>query len=299
METEISVLTFSSFDENWFTLNDFSFTVEGDLSFSLNFDYETMIRTRKSFLYLYIELDNEKLQIQTRTSFEYTTIDGLSDHIFSVEELVPCIRLALEKSVFKMNRASKYYGYKKGFTMDTSVMDYEFLAQNMVGTYLQYRKPNELSIQKEINTMCLQCSSNDINKIIFMGTFMILDQAFYFNPYFKHEENREIFSECLPYTKYLTIKFKCNSIAKRKLYLSAYDAIQFFLCLDCATQILLGDRADDMKRILEINEFSSLHQTIFINGATQLFATLKESLKMSGAHFPDLEVDHNWIDRIR
>ena len=177
METETPVLSFSSFDENWFTFDDFTLTVESDISFKLSFDYETMIKTKKSFLYLYIELDNEKSTIQTRTCFEYTPINGLSDHIFTVEQLEPCIRLAVDKTVIKMNRECKYFGYKKGFSMDTNLIQYESLAQDIADKYHHYRKLDDLSNQKEINTLCMECPRTDVNKVVFIGTFIILERS--------------------------------------------------------------------------------------------------------------------------
>jgi hypothetical protein len=74
-------------------------------------------------------------------------------------------------------------------------------------------------------------------------------------------------------SKYNTLKYNCEGIENEYIALSIFDAIKFYLCLDCALKMLLSDKADALISYFE-QGFDAETQAAFIQSGTSQFNLL-------------------------
>jgi hypothetical protein len=118
------------------------------------------------------------------------------------------------------------------------------ITANIINLYFTYRRHDDIANEYLINNNGSIWTRRTKTIILLQCTFIILDA--FLNDYtdFDNGHNRKAFEKVLPFTKYLTLKFKCREIESKKVKLSFLENIFFLQCVDCALKLLLGDKAD-------------------------------------------------------
>jgi hypothetical protein len=129
---------------------------------------------------------------------------------------------------------------------------------------------------------------------------MIIDEIMFLNPAFDHEHNIKLLAEAnLPLALYYSLKNKCLEIEYGTIQLNLFSTILFYVALDLALQMLIGDQTERLQQSLELKNVTPFRQQEFIKFGSEMFLMLKKSLNENGARFTNLENRVDWMKRIR
>lgn len=294
-----AVLQFRSTDLVWFIPTETEPDDSKPTSFKLVYDYETNIKTKRSYLYFYIEIDTYIATLQSRVVFEYKKRNGSSEYIFTLDYILSSLSLAFSKAGQMMREKCGPYAEREGFLPDLSNERLEAMAQRIVNEYHQLRKEEDVYNARAQETMLLECIYDHPYSNVIQLSIIIIDEILYLNPGFNREHNRKEFFDRVPFQKYMTLRQKCYAMEQHALALSIFEGIYFFICLDCALQVIVGDKSEVVSRSLEENQgIDDEIRKLYIQYGSEMIDQLKKALPAVGIKLPDLEEDYNWISRI-
>ena len=295
-----NVLQFVTLDSVWLIRSDTGQDDNKITNFKLNFDYETIITTQKSYLYFYIEIEADIATLQTRSVFEYEKKNDSSEHIFDMEYILPSLSLAFKEAREVMIQKCGHYAEREGFLPEMSADRLEAMAKVIVSEYNDLRKEEDMLNALALNTLLLDCTFDHPYAMVFETACIILDNVLYINPDMNKEHNREVFFSRVPFQKYVNLKHKCYAIGTENISLSLFESVFFFICLDCALQVLMGDKSEEIIRSIEVSdEFGAEYRNLFIKYGSDMLVQMKNAVREGGFILPDLEQDYNWISRIK
>jgi len=146
----------------------------------------------------------------------------------------------------------------------------------------------------------LKASVGDNTLLVMKATFMIIDEILFLNPAFDHDHNIKLLEEAnLPLPVYYSLKNKCLEIEYGTIQLNLFSTILFYVALDLALQMLIGDQTELLQQSLELKNVTPFRQQEFIKFGSDMFVGLKKSLNENGARFTNLENRVDWMERIR
>ncbi|MGE0635100.1 MAG: hypothetical protein AB7G44_00990 [Bacteroidia bacterium] len=131
------------------------------------------------------------------------------------------------------------------------------------------------------------------------GTFMILNHILYEDPVFDNEYNRNALGNYMTVEIYQTLKWKCLHIENEDVQLSWFHTVLFFLCLDCALQLLLGEHADKLTPRLEKYGMIPSIQKDYIKFSSDMLRNLKQQMKNGGMIVSNLDEQIDWNSLMR
>lgn len=136
--------------------------------------------------------------------------------------------------------------------------------------------------------------------LIMKATFMIIDEILFLNPAFDNDHNIQLLEEAiLPLPVYYSLKNKCLEIEYGTIQLNLFNTILFYVALDLALQMLIGDQMERLQQSLELKNVTAFRQQEFIKFGSDMFVGLKKSLNENGARFTNLENRVDWMERIK
>lgn len=266
------------------------------VDFSGNFDYELSAKGTRC---VYIDIEIRMIPvgaILVRSDFEFESNGGGSfwDELFTIDFIYPMVNLALHESVAAFEDQCEQLQIKLPFEIPFSSDIVSLIGKNIVDQYLKYRKPDDIQNAFFKNTIGLECTQGNATFVTIQATFLIIDELIYNNPLFNRKHNKAVLSMYIPESKYNTIKMNCLEIVDHPVKLYFYDTILFYTCVDCALQMLLGDKSDLLINALEENGMVKEFRDAYFKHGTELFNQLHKNLSKSHARITNLEEQHDW-----
>ena len=264
-----------------------------------NFDYQRLLT---GYWDIYIDIGLREMPIGTmlyRTGFEFPSFMQDCDSIFSHETIAPLVNTALQCSIDEFKEVCIEHEFATPVKLVATDKIIQAFTNKIIEQYWNSRKSDDEANYYMLHNVGLQCDSGNDTIITLMGTFIILDELFYSNPFFNHKHNREVFSSVMSMSKYNTLKYNCAGIENESITLSIFHAIMFYQCLDCALKMLLSSRADELIPFIERKGMNSTIRERYFKLGTAFFNKLHESLEASNARILDLEEMPDWTNLIR
>jgi hypothetical protein len=259
-----------------------------------DYDFE-MFTDNKPRIYLDIILKVIPLAaITTRICFQNENHRYDWDFYFRTEVLEPCVKIAVDECIKT---------FKKKCTANSVNLDRDIppgpdtvqnITRGIIERYHKYGKTNYILNQKVSMTWGFKFIQDVRTQIILKLTFMILDDVLYFNKNFNRKENRKQFKDCVPESKYHTVKMKCKEIDNQEVTLSWYYTFYFLNCLDCALQLMLGDHEQKLLASLGPKGLTDQNRDFLIREGAKILDDFNNDFKNTGKVTIDVDKKYDW-----
>jgi hypothetical protein len=282
----------------WFEIFDKPYEQGFEADITSNYDYEIRPDGTKS-VYIDIGLKLNYASIVYRSCFGFDEKELNWKDIFVPDTVNSMLKAAFieTQNGYKVFCEVNKIRIPESFKLPDALL--ERFANTTIEQYTLYRSISDEENAYLINNTILECTFSFEVYYIFKYTFDILDEVLFYHPNFNKVHNREVFSDIIPLPRYATIKSNCKAIERDDVNLNGVDTIIFFQCLDCALQMIVGDKADSILSYLEPQGFDAETQAAFIKSATDHFNLLNNMLKESNARIMNLENRVDWLNIIR
>ena len=267
---------------------------ELELDVAGNFDYEI---TDDNLRHIYIDLETKVVPygaIFVRSDFEFELNGDTWDDYFTHDFLYPMVKLSLQESGDAFKEACE----EEQITLprDIPVQDKFIISicESVIDLYFTIFKPYDLANAELRNTIAFDCPQCNAAFITMQGTFLVIDEIIYHNPLFNRKHNQHVFGNYVPLMKYNTLRAKCMDIVKHPVKLSSYNTILFYTCVDCAMQMLLGDKSDVLAIACDARGMTSEVRTLFYRLATELFDMVYKNPDQTQTGMADQRAMHDW-----
>jgi len=274
-------------------INTIPFIDEDDAVFSSNFDYEMLFDGTKRISFD-ISLKMNTAEITFRTAFEFDGREYYWKDLFEPDFILKLTSRSFENcyEAFTEFCETNNISFSHNIEIDEKV--FEEISKKTIEQYINYRSKLDVQHEYLINTEGLECVSGTDSIATIKPTFAVLDEILYLNSQFHRTNNREAFSDFVPLPRYNTIKINCSLIEVSDIQLNYYDTIQFFICLDCALQMLVGDKSDILISAIEKKGIDKEMIKTFFKVGTDTFKQLREVLQSSNARILNIENQPDW-----
>jgi hypothetical protein len=282
----------------WFEIFDKPHKQGVEAEITSGYDYETRPDGKK-WVYIDMGLKLNYASVVYRSGFEFNEKALTWKEIFVFDIVSSMLKTALNET-------------QKGYTLFCEVNKIrvpadckipgaliEPFTNTIIEQYTLYRSISDKANRYLINTTVLEAESGFETYLLFKYTFDILQEVLFYHPHFNKEHNRAVFSEIIPLPRYFTLRYRCASIEFENISLSGFDMVLFLQCLDCALQMLLGEKADLLISTLEEQGFDAETQAEFIKSGTQQFNLVNKMLKESNARITNLENRVDWLNTMK
>ncbi len=282
----------------WFEIFNKPYEQGFEADITSNYDYETRPDGKK-WVYIDIGLKLNYASVVYRSGFEFDEKALTWKDIFVPGTVNAMLKTAFEetqKGYIVFCEANKIQIPESCKIPDALL---EPFGNTIIEQYTLYRSISDEENAYLINTIVLECETGLETYLIFKYTFDILQEVLFYLPAFNKEHNREVFSDIIPLPRYFTLRHNCKAIEYDDISLSGYDMVMFFQCLDCALQMLIGNKADFLISYLQPQGFDAETQAAYIKSGTNQFNLLNTMLKNSNARITNLENRVDWLSIIR
>jgi len=247
--------------------------------------------------HIYIDIDLTMLpfgSILVRSEFEFAQNGEQWDDLFTKEYVYPMVRLAFTESASTFYEQYELSQNKKANEIQIFDEVVHVIGNDIIEQYNTNRKPHDLENAEIKKAFGLECIQSTPTFVTIQGTFLIIDELIYNNPLFNRKHNRAALGHYIHESKYNTLKMKCLEITEHPVTLSYYDAIFFYICVECALQMLLGDKGDLMTDSLDAKGMVTEVRGLFIRHGSLLFDKLHQNISKTNASISDLETNRDW-----
>lgn len=260
---------------------------------SSNFDYDTLFDgTKRVYIDIGMKFSNSKILF--RSGFEFDGREMNWDEVFDYDFINKLINRAFEISSDEYCRICEERNIPFTVVKNLNENLAATMTKGIIKQYTEYRSVSDKENEYLINTVGLECEPGNESIALLKCTFLILDEILINHPSFNNEYNRDAFSDYIPMPKYYTLRFNCLLIEYNEVQISFYDTILFYHCLDCALQMLVGDKSDIIIEAIEKKGIDKKMQQLFIESGTEFFGQLREMLINSNARILNLETHVDW-----
>lgn len=264
-------------------------------SLNLNFDYEK-IDDIHWLLYLDIGFDLKPVaKICNRTSFK---VNCNEETLFTNQTLIKMIPEALKNCIKEFNNCCKAAGLKSDWEPTGIEKSNESFAKTLIHQYSSSRKYDDIR-NKSLMTEGLSLTPGRLTNLAVKLTFTIMDELLFLNKNFDTPHNRNQLNKQIPIPYFYTLKVKCLVLEKEKINLTWMQTVFFFLSMECALQMLIGDHYEKLISSLEVKGITNKDCDSFISYGTKLLAEMHAHLKKMGTNISNLEEKHDWNLLIR
>jgi len=264
------------------------------LLFISSFDYEKRPADKWR---IYIDIGIKLMpiaKIKVRLAFEFKS-KGISwDDIFEIEVIRNMVDLTMQQCIITFKENCKESAIELPFEIPYSEEVVLQISNTLIAQYFDIRMPQDIANAYLLSKTGLECKPEIDSVILLKCTFMVLDELFYNSKQFDRKHNLEVFSDYVPEPKYFTIKMNCGEIDEHRVKLNYLDTILFYICVDCALQMLLGDKSDLLIAALEKNGFTDEIRKAFLKHGTAFFEQYQTKVRMPGVRIVNLEEKHDW-----
>ena len=259
--------------------------------------YYELISPDNWLLYIDWGIDVSSLAaITTRTTFN---ILGKQEDVFILPVIAQIAGIAFEEMMRVYREQLSIHQLVLDGDLKLSKESIDELAKGMLEGYL-YILEEDKRRDPQLFKSGLTITKGENTMLVNTTVFRILDEILFLNPDFDHAHNIKLLQEAnVPVAFYYTVKNKCLELENQKVELNLMHTIVFYLLLDLALQMLLGDQRDRLLLSLEQKNIGNFRQEEFITFGNDMFVNLKASLTKSGARFTNLENTVDWMERIR
>jgi len=269
---------------------------EHQANLNFNYDYERLPKLQWLF---HADVTFQLIpcgMLMTRTTFSFTCSAA---ELFSVPIMSLIIKEAMNVNTADFAAFASQNNLPAGITIPITDELIAALVPGVIETYTNYRANDDKNNYTLNTTNGLNLTTGGNTILIVKGTFMIMDHILYENPNFDVIHNQQKIMHYVPLPVYETIKWKCFQIEKGTVQLSWMHTIFFFLCVDCALQVLLGEHADRLLARAEQLGLSPLKQQEFITFSSDMLRVIKKSMKTGGMHVTNFDEQIDWNGLIR
>jgi hypothetical protein len=208
------------------------------------------------------------------------------EYLFYPDKLKPIVSDALMNSMIEF----RAFCADKGVKLPSEMLAKEpeltdemvnGVCYNFVEDYNSYRKIYDAAnagAQKEIE---LNCPRSNGAIVTLNLTFLVMEQILFNNRRFNREYNREEFFKKVPEMKFYTLRMKCIRIGQHPVALTVEDVHYFLICMDCALQMILGDKADYLTPVLKERGVTDEVLQMWFKNASQLLNACRKSVEES------------------
>jgi len=274
-------------------INTIPFIDEDDAVVSSNFDYEMLFDGTKRISFD-IGLQMNTAEITYRTAFEFDGRDYAWKDLFEQDFIFKLTSRAVENCYEAFNEFCERNAIVYSHNIDSDETVSKTITKSIIEQYVTYRSISDVQHSYLLNNVGLEFETGTDTIALIKSTFAIIDEILYFNAQFNRSYNREAFSDYVPLPRYNTIKINSLLIEIDDIQLNYYDTIQFFICLGCALQMLVGDKSDILISAIEKKGVDSEMIKTYLKKGTYSFAQLKEVLQDSNARILNIENQPDW-----
>ncbi|HJV77645.1 MAG TPA: hypothetical protein VJ602_04620 [Paludibacter sp.] len=247
------------------------------------FDYATLPDNQWEF-YSDISVKLPHLAaVMIRSQYKLYSEDFEWDRLFVVENIKPIVSNAIMNALIEFRRiciensvALTPEMQKKDPEIPDQMID--MVCENMVNQYFTCNKPFDIANGLAVTEVELQCPSSHSVNVTLNLTFLVMEEILFNNRGFNRRHNREVFFEIVPEMKFYSLRMKCVQIGKHAVDLTPVDVHFFLICMDCALQMILGDKADLLTPVLEERGATDEVQKVWFKSASDLLNVCRESV---------------------
>jgi len=264
------------------------------LQFISSFDYE---KRQSDIWRTYIDIGIKLIpiaKIKVRLAFEFKN-KGISwDDIFDKEVIRKMVGVTMEQCIITFKENCKESAIELPFAIPFSDEVVLQISNTMIDQYFDIRKPQDIANAYLLSNIGLECNPEIDSVVLLKCTFMVLDELFYNSKLFDTKHNLEVFSQYVPEPKYFTIKMNCVEIDEHPVTLNYFDTILFYICVDCALQMLVGDKSEWLIEALKRNGLTEKIRKAFLKHGTTFFEQYHTKVLLPGVRIINLEEKHDW-----
>jgi len=269
------------------------FVDDDEVGYSSNFDYEMCFDGTKR-IYFDIGLKMETAEITFRTGFEFDGLEYTWKDLFEHDTIFKLTNRAIAHcyQAFTEFCETNAIPFSHNINFDDIVP--EAFTKSIIEQYVNYRSLSDVDHAYLLNNVGIDCKTGIDTIVTIKSTFAIIDEILYLNTQFNLSNNRKTFSDIVPLPRYNTIKNNCMYINDVDVQLNYYDTIQFFICLGCALQMLVGDKSDMILQAIGEKGIDTEMIKTYLKVGTEIFAQLREVLRSSKARILNIEHQPDW-----
>ena len=263
-------------------------------TFTSNFDYEILPR---NIGHVYIDIGIEMIPaaaIMVRSGFVFNNKDLKWDDVFTSLNIVPIVHKTIRNCIDGFKEQCLAFNIPMPGTVKEDDEITFAISKNIIDQYFTYRQHVDIAYSWLMDNPGLEFPITNETMITLKGTFAIIDEVLYRNAAFDRAQNLEIFNKIVPEGKYFTLKINCIAIDKNPVRLSLYNINLFYHCLECALQLIAGDKAEALIPALGRNGMTKEVQDIFTVSGAEMLYYLYAMLEDSKAQLWDREKQPDW-----
>jgi hypothetical protein len=277
----------------WFDVKNSTDQMDQMDTINYNFDYEKLSGNIWR-IYIDINLIYQSADIMVRTAFQFVDNELNWDDVFVGDMIEPMVNMALQKCYGGFIQLCKSNGIVIPDEIEIKDDMIPSISDGIINQYFNYRKIQDEENEYMINNIGFKCTSGNDTIIMLKSTFLVIDEFLFNNDKFNKLQNRKAFGNVVPLPRYMTLKMNCAKIDEQDVQLSFFDTVMFSECLDCALQMLLGNKASKLRAALKRGGINEEIQTAYFKLGTALFTQLKEMLSSTNSRIINLENQYNW-----
>lgn len=253
------------------------------------FDYATLPDNKWEF-YCDISVKLPHMAaVLVRSQYSIYAEDFEWDHLFVVENLRVIISNAIMNGLVQFRQMcikSEVDLSPEMKEKDPEVTDemIEGVCGHIIDEYWTNRKPYDTTNAGALTEVELNCPSASSANLTLNLTFLVMEQILFNNRRFNRLHNREVFFEVVPEMKFYSLRMKCIQIGKHDVALTVEDVHYFLICMDCALQMVLGDKGDRLIPVLEEHGVTDAAQQMWFKSASELLNICRASVEESIQH---------------
>ncbi|GEM_PF-4058539 len=270
-----------------------SINSDDETQLSSNFDYEMLFDGTKR-VYIDIGLNFNRVEIMFRSGFEFDGRELEWSDVFTPEYILPFTAEAIDLCYEAYTEYCSEHGISLSEDIEYDPTLAEEFSQSIIERYLNYRSSDDAKNAYLLSNVGLECESGTDSILVFKCTYTILREILFSNTAFSNSRNRDAFGEVIPLPRYITIKNNCMLIEVEDVLLNFVDTVYFLQCLDCALQMLVGDKSDIVASAIASKGISNEMVQAYIKAGTKQFKQFREMLQSSNASIANLETLHDW-----
>ena len=272
---------------------------QNNIAFRSNFDYG---RLQGSSFFIYIDIGlsvRTHAEILTRTGFTFTIYGPTWTDLFVVDLITPMVNIAIINCYKEFRRQCILHKVELPANLETDEKIGQIIASHIVGHYHSKLKLNDILEKDLIEMEGITLDADESTLTMVKCAFQVIDEVLFYHKNFDHKHNQKEFYRYVPESRFFTIKNSCLNINTTGLTLTLKDSTYLLQILDCAIQLLLGDRADELIEALEHNDMDKTRQGVFFKKATELFKEFNERIKTDDIPIKGIEIDYGWNTLLR
>jgi hypothetical protein len=142
---------------------------------------------------------------------------------------------------------------------------------NQIDIFFNSVLPFHEKHQESLNTTGMVCPPAINTELGLNVTFLIIDQVIYSDMRFNRQQNRKVFFEYVPEIKFNTMKLRSGTVRNNTVTFNEVEVTWLLRCMDCATQLMLGDYGDRFIPICEDRGINEKLRSMYFKSITEFF----------------------------